>query len=522
MAEPAPYQVLARKYRPHDFSALIGQGPMVRTLKNAFATGRIPQAWMLTGVRGVGKTTTARILARALNYERDGARTPTVDLETPGDHCQAIIEGRHVDVIEMDAASHTGIGDIREITDAARYKPAIAPFKVYIIDEVHMLSTAAFNGLLKTLEEPPAHVKFIFATTEIRKVPVTVLSRCQRFDLRRVDEETLAAHFASIAQKEGISVSAEALGVLARVADGSVRDGLSLFDQAIAHGGGAVEAGDLRQMLGLADRGQVVTLFDDVMKGDAPAALATMAALYEVGAEPQVVLADLAALTHEVTKQKVLGTGEGAAAERGAGLSMAVLSRTWQALLQGIGEVQTAPKPLVAAEMVLIRLCYMATLPDPALGAPTGGTAPAAEPPRAAAPKTPSAPRSLADIVSLLSDNVRLRGQVERCMRLVSLEPGRLEVTLTPDAAPTVAGALGKALTEKLGARWVVSVSDASSAPTLKEAHVAEQARLRDEVAKDPLVRAVLDTFDDAEIGEVTVRAPREDETPEPRRRERN
>ncbi|RWF31706.1 DNA polymerase III subunit gamma/tau, partial [Mesorhizobium sp.] len=295
------YRVLARKYRPSNFSELIGQEPMVRTLTNAFATGRIAQAWMLTGVRGVGKTTTARILARALNYKTATVDQPSVDLSVPGEHCQAIMEGRHVDVIEMDAASHTGIDDIRDIIDRVRYAPVSARYKVYIIDEVHMLSTQAFNGLLKTLEEPPPHVKFIFATTEIRKVPITVLSRCQRFDLRRIDAGALVGHLSSIAAKEGISVDDDALAMIARAAEGSARDSLSILDQAIAHGSGTVSADAVRAMLGLADRARIIDLFEHVMKGDVAAALAEFRAQYDTGADPAAVLTDLAEFNHLVT-----------------------------------------------------------------------------------------------------------------------------------------------------------------------------------------------------------------------------
>ncbi|MEM8665021.1 MAG: DNA polymerase III subunit gamma/tau, partial [Pseudomonadota bacterium] len=392
-ATPGGYRVLARKYRPTHFGELIGQDPMVRTLRNAFAQGRIPQAWMLTGVRGVGKTTTARILARALNYEREGEpRAPTVDFTDPGIHCQAIMEGRHVDVIEMDAASHTGIDNIREITDAARYKPVSALYKVYIIDEVHMLSTAAFNGLLKTLEEPPAHVKFIFATTEIRKVPVTVLSRCQRFDLRRIEEVRLADHLAAVCAKESVSVEREALAMVARAAEGSVRDALSILDQAIAHGAGTVAADALRDMLGLADRSRVLDLFELIMKGEAAGALAEFAAQMEAGADPVVVLNDLAAFVHQVTRLKVTNAAPDPAepeavrersAEFAERLGVAALSRMWQALLAGISEVQTAPRPATAAEMLLVRLTYMASLPEPdrlALSAAPGSAGLSASP----------------------------------------------------------------------------------------------------------------------------------------------
>ena len=304
----AAYRVLARKYRPADFSTLIGQEPMVRTLTNAFATGRIAQAWMLTGVRGVGKTTTARILARALNYKTAEIDRPSVDLAVPGEHCKAIMEGRHVDVIEMDAASHTGIDDIREIIEQVRYAPVSARYKVYIIDEVHMLSTQAFNGLLKTLEEPPPHVKFIFATTEIRKVPITILSRCQRFDLRRIDSGLLVTHLKDIAAREEIPVEDEALAMVARAAEGSARDALSIFDQAIAHGAGAVTAEAVRAMLGLGDRARVIDLFEQLMKGEVAAALAEFRSQYDGGADPATVLTDLAEFNHLVTRLKFVPT----------------------------------------------------------------------------------------------------------------------------------------------------------------------------------------------------------------------
>jgi DNA polymerase III subunit gamma/tau len=368
-----PYRVLARKYRPLDFSALIGQDAMVRTLANAFDSGRIAQAWMLTGVRGVGKTTTARILARALNFEAPGIDKPTVHLDSEGVHCRAIIEGRHVDVVEMDAASNTGIDDIKQLIDGARYAPLTARYKVYIIDEVHMISEKAFNALLKTLEEPPAHAKFIFATTEIRKVPVTILSRCQRFDLRRVDAQVLAAHLAMICEREGVDATPDALAMIARAGDGSVRDSLSILDQAIAHGGGGVTAGAVRDMLGLADRSRIIDLFEHLMGGEIAAALDEFKAQYDTGAVPSAVLADLAAFTHLVTRIRVanaasqdmtLGEDE---RERGsvlAGkLSVPVLSRTWQMLLKGIAEVDASARPVEAAEMVLIRLAHAAHLP---------------------------------------------------------------------------------------------------------------------------------------------------------------
>ncbi|MET0748762.1 MAG: DNA polymerase III subunit gamma/tau, partial [Rhizobium sp.] len=370
------YRVLARKYRPKDFSDLmVGQEPMVRTLTNAFETGRIAQAYMLTGVRGVGKTTTARILARALNYKTAEIDTPTIDLRLLGENCQAIMDGRHVDVIEMDAASHTGIDDIREIIEQVRYRPVSARYKVYIIDEVHMLSTAAFNGLLKTLEEPPEHVKFIFATTEIRKVPITVLSRCQRFDLRRISASDLVGLFTTISAKEGIEVEADALAMIARAAEGSARDGLSLLDQAIAHGGGSVQADTVRSMLGLADRARIVDLFEHVVKGDVAAALAEFNGQYEAGANPVVVLTDLADFTHLVTRLKYVPDSANdpslSEIERVRGLefsqniAVTTLSRIWQMLLKGIPETENSSRTAGAAEMVLIRLSHAASLPSP-------------------------------------------------------------------------------------------------------------------------------------------------------------
>src|SRR6188508_1934639 len=376
-APAAPYRVLARKYRPATFDDLIGQEAMVRTISNAFETGRIPQAWILTGVRGVGKTTTARILARALNYELpDGSIAgPAIRMPVIGVHCQAIMESRHIDVIEMDAASHNGVDDVRQINDAIRYAPVSARYKVYILDEVHMLSNQAFNALLKTLEEPPPHAKFIFATTEIREVPVTVLSRCQRFDLRRIDAATLVTHLAGIAEKENIAAETEALALIARAAEGSVRDALSLLDQAIAHAAGTIRAQDVRTMLGLADRTRVIDLFESLMKGDVAAALKELREQYDVGADPVVVLADIAEFTHFVTRIKIvpavaddisLGESERMRGRAlAAALSMRVLSRTWQMLLKGMSEVQAANRPLAAAEMLLVRIAYVADLPTP-------------------------------------------------------------------------------------------------------------------------------------------------------------
>jgi len=381
------YRVLARKYRPATFDDLIGQDAMVRTISNGFEAGRIPQAWILTGVRGVGKTTTARILARALNYElADGSVTaPTINMPALGIHCEAIMESRHLDVIEMDAASHNSVDDVRQINDAIRYAPVSARYKVYILDEVHMLSGAAFNALLKTLEEPPPHAKFVFATTEIRKVPITVLSRCQRFDLRRVDAARLVQHLQGIAGKEAINAEPEALALIARAAEGSVRDALSLFDQAIAHAGaqagasgaaaGLVGAEDVRQMLGLADRTRIIELFDALMRADVAAALKELRDQYDCGADPAMVLGDLAEFTHFVTRVKIVPALADdvslTEAERVRGrafaakLSMRILARTWQMLLKGIAEVEAAGRPIDAAEMVLVRIAYAADLPTP-------------------------------------------------------------------------------------------------------------------------------------------------------------
>ena len=371
----ARYVVLARKYRPTTFDDLIGQDAMVTTLKNAFASDRIAQGFMLTGVRGVGKTTTARILSRALNYEREGVDKPTFDMPEFGRHCVEIMEGRHPDVLEMDAASNTGVDNIREIIESARYRPLVARYKVYLIDEVHMLSKGAFNALLKTLEEPPGHVKFIFATTEVRKVPVTVLSRCQRFDLRRVDVPVLMQHFKKIVAKEGGEAEDDALALIARAAEGSVRDGLSLLDQALAMSSGSVSAGQVRAMLGLADRGRIFDLLEKLFGGSAGEALEQFARLYGDGAEPQQVLADLAEAVHVTTRAKTLGVeaaGEGLSLEEkrraaalGGRLSTAILSRAWQMLIKGLEEAANAPNPEAAAEMVLIRLAYTADLPPP-------------------------------------------------------------------------------------------------------------------------------------------------------------
>ncbi|KRQ96585.1 DNA polymerase III subunit gamma/tau [Bradyrhizobium jicamae] len=558
-----PYRVLARKYRPSSFDDLIGQEAMVRTVSNAFETGRIPQAWILTGVRGVGKTTTARILARALNYEKpDGSvKGPTIHMPDLGVHCQAIMESRHMDVLEMDAASHTGVDDVRQINDSVRYAPASARYKVYIIDEVHMLSTAAFNAFLKTLEEPPEHAKFVFATTEIRKVPVTVLSRCQRFDLRRVEADVLMGHLSNIATKEGVEVEPEALGIIARAAEGSVRDSLSLFDQAIAHAAGTVRADAVRQMLGLADRTRVIDLFEHLARGDIASAFGEFRSQYDVGADPVVVLSDLAEFVNFVTRVKIVPatadnvafgeTERVRAREFAAKLSMRVLSRMWQMLLKGIAEVQTATRPAAAAEMVLVRIAYVADLPTPdeairmldqnggGTQIASGGAAPARAAPSApvtsmsASPmRTPASPRSGAEasarpqmavpsaqtesapvlrinsfpqLVALAGEkrDILTKTALEADMRLVRFEDGRLEVALERVAARGLVNDLSRKLELWTGRRWTVIVSNEAGQPTLRSQN--EQARNEHARAAeaDPRVQEVLARFPGAKVIEV-------------------
>jgi DNA polymerase III subunit gamma/tau len=453
------YRVLARKYRPRDFSALIGQEPMVRTLTNAFASGRIAQAWMLTGVRGVGKTTTARILARALNYKTATTDQPTVDLSELGEHCQAIMEGRHVDVIEMDAASHTGIDDIRDIIEQVRYAPVSARYKVYIIDEVHMLSNQAFNGLLKTLEEPPPHVKFIFATTEIRKVPITILSRCQRFDLRRIDAALIKADLARIAGLEGVEAEDAALAMVARAAEGSMRDAQSIFDQAIAHSSGKVTADTVRDMLGLVDRARVIDLFECVMKGDVAAALAEFRGQYDAGADPATVLTDLAEFNHLVTRLKFVPEAANDAAlsedertrgaEFAATLQVRALARCWQMLLKGITEVQGSNRPASAAEMVLIRIAHAASLPtlDEALkGLEEGRSAPSLSASPGNGGPVSSDPRPNGGVQAVAQARMPSGGGGGQTMRLVESRPEPLETSAAPAAEQVAEPELGVAV----------------------------------------------------------------------------
>ena len=557
-AAPTPYRVLARKYRPAHFGDLIGQDAMVRTLTNAFAAGRIPQAWMLTGVRGVGKTTTARILARALNYQTpEGGGAPTTDLREFGVHCREIIEGRHIDVMEIDAASNNGVENVRQINDAVRYAPVSARYKVYIIDEVHMLSTGAFNAFLKTLEEPPPHARFIFATTEIRKVPVTVLSRCQRFDLRRVEADVLVDHLAGICKAESVDAEQEALAAVARAAEGSVRDSLSILDQAIAHAAGRITLDDIRSMLGLADRARVIDLFEAVMKGDIAAALGELRAQYDAGADPVVVLNDLAEFTHLVTRLKLVPEAVKdnslAQAERVRGgdfaqrLSLRVLARTWQMLLKGISEVKQADRPVMAAEMVLVRLAHAADLPTPdeALkllrdgsgaipsgngnghggGAPRppsggGNTALAARPILARANPAPApvaravaAPAaivaSLEDVIALASQHrdITLKLALERDIRPVRFEAGRIEFSLAEGASRTLAQDLSRRLKEWTGRTWMVAVVNEEGGATLREQAAAAKDRRESDAAAHPSVKAVLERFPGARI--IDVRDPR-------------
>jgi DNA polymerase-3 subunit gamma/tau len=565
-APAAGYRVLARKYRPATFDDLIGQQAMVQTISNAFQTGRIPQAWILTGVRGVGKTTTARILARALNYELpDGSVTePTVAMPRLGVHCQAIMEGRHLDVLEMDAASHTGVDDVRAITDGVNYAPTSARYKVYIIDEVHMLSPAAFNAFLKTLEEPPAHAKFVFATTEIRKVPVTVLSRCQRFDLRRIEADVLIANLEGIAAKEGVTAEPDALRAIARAAEGSVRDSLSLFDQAIAHGDGDVRADAVRQMLGLADRMRVIDLFAALASGDIATAFTEFRDQYDIGADPVVILTDLAEFVNFVTRVKIVPATADQSAfseterlrgrEFAARLSMRVLSRMWQMLLKGVGEAQAAPRPATAAEMVLVRVAYAADLPTPdeaiRMIAPGEGGGVAGAPASVAVRPPPAAPSALrdaapsrampspsrdvslpqpaqarsmpsdaqprhnlatlADVVALAAAqrDLPIKAALENDVRLVRMEDGRLELALEPQATKALVGDLARKLEQWTGRRWTVIVSSGAAQPTLRSQAQERRNEIANEAQSDPRVQAVLAQWPGARIDAIRRNAP--------------
>jgi len=571
------YRVLARKYRPQNFDDLVGQEPMVRTLSNAFETGRIAQAYMLTGVRGVGKTTTARILARALNFKTDKIDKPTIELNMLGENCQAIIDGNHLDIIEMDAASHTGIDDIRNLIESAQYKPVSARYKVYIIDEVHMLSRNAFNGLLKTLEEPPEHLKFIFATTEIRKVPITVLSRCQRFDLRRISSDVMASHLLTITKKENVEIDSSALSMIVRASEGSVRDALSLLDQAIAHASGNIEGENVRAMLGLADRARVIDLFEQLMKGDIAACLEELRQQYEVGAEPAMVLSDLADFIHFVTRLKYVpqAAGDPAISEteskKGAefanSLSVRVLGRAWQILLKGIEEVSASERPLMAADMVLVRLAHAATLPTPdevirSLDTNSQTTAPVSQPsatrpsqgtgsqlsspqsaPGPQSAPSPEAPRMTGtngpqlapkleivsttpepqaipaevpqlilerfeDLIFLAEDkrDLQTKTRLRRHVRLVKFEDGHMEFSIAGNPPSSFINDLQHKLKQWTGKRWNIIISREQGSPTLEENDQAEEKSRFDAASADPAVEAILAKFPGAKVIDVRIR----------------
>ena len=553
-AEPAPkafeappaqgeaYTVLARKYRPRAFEDLIGQEAMVRTLTNAFATGRIAHAFMLTGVRGVGKTTTARLLARALNNETDVIDKPSLALTPTGRHDAAIMAGQHMDVMEMDAASHTGVNDIRDILESVRYAPVEARYKVYVLDEVHMLSTQAFNALLKTLEEPPPHAKFIFATTEIRKVPVTILSRCQRFDLRRVEPEVLVGHLGRVAEREGMKIEQEALALISRAAEGSVRDGLSLLDQALvqAERGTVVETATVRDMLGLADRTQTIALFEQTMAGKTAEALTTFRTLYGYGADPVQVANDLLEHCHAASVAKMLGPNAtrlpGDQAQKlaalGAAISAGTLSRTWQMLLKALDEVRRAPNPADAVEMAIVRLAYAADLPGPeeALkaiqsgGVPGGGPGPrgggsgggggggasamlAARP--MAAPALPD-PQSFEAVVALIGEKreITLQMDVERYVRVVSFRPGAITYEPAEGSPHDLARRLAGRLKEWTGRTWLIAANGQGGGETLIEVEKKARAARRAAVEADPFVVSIMQAFPGAEIKEIVTLAP--------------
>ena len=553
------YQVLARKYRPSTFADLVGQEAMVRTLKNAFAAERIAHAFMMTGIRGTGKTTTARIIAKGLNcVGPDGTGGPTTEPCGRCEPCIAIAEGRHVDVMEMDAASRTGVGDMREVIDSVHYRAASARYKIYIIDEVHMLSNAAFNALLKTLEEPPAHVKFIFATTEIRKVPVTVLSRCQRFDLKRIEPEVQIALLRKIATAEGAQISDGALALITRAAEGSARDATSLLDQAISNGAGETTADQVRAMLGLADRGRVLDLFDLIMKGDAAGALAELSGQYADGADPMAVLRDLADITHWVSVIKITPSAAEDPTtpqeERERGLAMAqalpmrVLSRMWQMLLKALEEVAFAPNAMMAAEMAVIRLTHVSDLPDPETlvkklmseprpsgggsgGAPAGGGGGGAGMVHGAMRMAPASPargptmqggQALAlaqgqmpvyatfdQVVALIREkrDMRLLMEVETSLKLAKYAPGRIEFEPAANAAPDLAARLSQRLQTWTGERWGVSIVSTGGAATIAQERDRAEEDQRAEVMENPLVQAVIAAFPGAKISEIRTAA---------------
>jgi DNA polymerase-3 subunit gamma/tau len=547
------YQVLARKYRPETFADLVGQDAMVRTLKNAFAADRIAQAFIMTGIRGTGKTTTARIIAKGMNcVGPDGNGKPTTEPCGVCEHCVSIMEGRHVDVMEMDAASRTGVDDIREIIDSVHYRAASARYKIYIIDEVHMLSTNAFNALLKTLEEPPAHVKFIFATTEIRKVPVTVLSRCQRFDLRRIEPEVMIALMRKIAAAENAEITDDALALITRAAEGSARDATSLLDQAISHGAGETTADQVRAMLGLADRGRVMDLFDMIMRGDAAAALNELGSQYSDGADPMAVIRDLAEITHWISVVKITPNSAEdptiSPDERTRGvalakaLSMRVLTRMWQMLLKALDEVASSPNAMMAAEMAIIRLTHVADLPSPEelvkrlqdvppppptnggmshqnasnfttpsvssqnMGSnPSGGqtmSSGAAVVALASQPNALSYYATFEHVVELVraQRDVKLLVEVETGIKLVSYQPGRIEFEPAENAPHDLAQRLGSRLQTWTGQRWAVSVVNTGGRDTIAQVKDAAELALKETALAHPLVQAVVSAFPKAKI----------------------
>ena len=548
-ADDGAYKVLARKYRPRTFEDLIGQEAMVRTLTNAFATGRIAHAFMLTGVRGVGKTTTARLLARALNNETDTIQKPSLNLSANGVHDAAIMAGQHMDVMEMDAASHTGVNDIRDILESVRYAPVEARYKVYVLDEVHMLSTAAFNALLKTLEEPPPHAKFIFATTEIRKVPVTILSRCQRFDLRRVEPEMLGEHLGRIADREGMKIEQEALALISRAAEGSVRDGLSLLDQALvqAEQGQTVETSTVRDMLGLADRTQTIALFESVMAGRTGEALENFRTLYGFGADPVQVTNDLLEHCHAASVAKMLGPNATRLpndqaqklAALGAAISAGTLSRTWQMLLKALDEVRRAPSPADAVEMALIRLAYAADLPGPeealkalqsGQGLPGGGGSPrggggggggggvsAMRAPAAMAQPALPNPQNFEQVVALIGEKreITLQMDVERYVKIVSFKPGAITYEPVAGSPHDLARRLAGRLKEWTGRTWLIAANGQGGGETLIEIEKKARVARRLAVETDPFVVSLMEAFPGAEIKDiVTIAAPVPSELP--------
>jgi DNA polymerase-3 subunit gamma/tau len=515
---PLPYRVLARKYRPQSFDQLIGQEAMVQTLANAIARDRLAHSFLLTGVRGVGKTSTARLIAKALNcIGPDGTGGPTIQPCGECEPCRAIAEGRHIDVIEMDAASHTGVDDVREIIEAVRYSAVSARYKVYIIDEVHMLSKNAFNALLKTLEEPPAHVKFLFATTEVNKVPVTVLSRCQRFDLRRIPADLLAAHFGHVAAQEGVEVEPEALALIARAAEGSARDGLSILDQAIAHGAGAVTAEQVRAMLGLSDRGAVRDLLGLLLAGDASGALTAVRDQYDLGVEPSALIRGLLEAVHGITRAKVGGAADlalsveerEAYADWAGRLGHGAIHRLWQLLLKGLNEVHNAPMPLEAAEMALLRVIHAADLPDPGavLERLASGEAVASAPARG----TPKAegqgallqsPPSFTALVDLLGKNgkAHIAQQLHDYVGLVSYAPPELVVRPLKPLPSDFIRNVKDALEAVTGGPWRVRTAEEEAQPSLLDQQKAGADRLRQEVLDAPIVKAAFEAFPEAEL----------------------